>query len=360
MLIKRNTLYVFVLGMVLSISGVLFLFFVGQYALNGMHAFQFYADSSTYQKAYEGTLDGFNSGLILSFSSNYLGPLIVLSMLSGNIYLVLIFNVITFSSSIIMIAKQVHVSSFRLAILSLLNPLTVSSLLSVNKEVFIFPFFAFYFKAIIDRSISYLIISLCISFLIRWQFAVFSLLGWLLFGRFFKRNKKTSLLVTLLLVSLAYFQSQGLFSAVIAASDLSISNYDSSGTGLFEFTLQLQKEGLYFFVMPIKALLLMFGMGLKPFLILDPRDIYNDVIVRSYSLVMMILFVLVFLKGKLTIYNDYIYLGVVYLILFGVTPIFSPRYFFPIYFLLVVTLLSQSNKSQFGLFWGIKNNKLTN
>ncbi len=57
---------------------------------------------------------------------NYVGPLLVLEMLGGNIYLVMILNVCIFVYSLLKICSLLKLEVFKPALLLLLSPLTIS------------------------------------------------------------------------------------------------------------------------------------------------------------------------------------------------------------------------------------------
>src|SRR5690606_28937993 len=59
--------------------------------------------------------------------------------------------------------------------LLLISPMTVSTLLSVNKEIFLFPFIAFALHGYMRRSVLAMLIALGLSVLSRWQLTVFYL-----------------------------------------------------------------------------------------------------------------------------------------------------------------------------------------
>ncbi len=111
------------LAMVLfAVIAAAFLDFIGQYALRELHPLQFFADSNTYHRIYEGDSEIFDGSLV-GVASNYLGPLTVLELLGGNIYLVMLLNVAMFSASVISIARLLRV-----------DPLMVTALLALQSR----------------------------------------------------------------------------------------------------------------------------------------------------------------------------------------------------------------------------------
>jgi len=119
--------------------------------------FQFFADSNTYIKTYRG--DG-DEGALIRVDGNYFGPLMVLNMFQGNNYLIMVFNCFVFGWSVIRIAQSLKIDSFQVVLLLMISPLTISSLLSVNKEIFLFPFLALALDAYLRGSRSSMLLAL--------------------------------------------------------------------------------------------------------------------------------------------------------------------------------------------------------
>ena len=69
-------------------------------------------------------------------------------------------------------------------------------------------------------------------------------------------------------------------------------------------------------------------------------NIYNHVFQLLHSLALIILFALLAANRKLGMTNVLVYVAGIYLIFFGITPIYAPRYFYPVYVLGAVVLLS--------------------
>ena len=94
-------------ALIFALLAAIFLHQVGRYALAGFHPFQFFADSNTYHDSYSGLIAGPEGFIDVSY--NYLGPLIILSVLGGNIYLVMAFNVAVFSASMIAMCRTLRI-----------------------------------------------------------------------------------------------------------------------------------------------------------------------------------------------------------------------------------------------------------
>lgn len=306
--------------------GATFMYFIGQYALIGRSPFQFFADSNTYHDIYSGFIR--TPADFVGVSYNFLGPLLILTLLGGNIYLVLAFNILIFVFSTIYICRMLDLNPVRAAAVQFLSPLTTSSLLSVNKEIMIFPVLALLIAAYRSRSIWLVFAAIGVSLLARWQLTVFCAT---LTGLLFVRRMNPYLLLGLLTmaVSVAYSLAQGVLAPVLRSVEASTSVY-TEGSGLFERLNDLQNDGWYFLVAPIKAAHLLFSLGLKVNNILHPIMIYNDQVIGLFCLVNIVFALIIVMMRRFSLGNDLILISFVYLIVFALTPVYAPRYFYPV------------------------------
>lgn len=343
--IKPANLFLIVMLFAFSAAAASFLYFFGNSQLEEVYpSFQFFADSNTYIKTYRG--DG-DEGAIIRVDGNYFGPLIVLNIFQGNNYLVMLFNCFVFGWSVIRIAKSLNLNSFRLALLLMISPLTISNLLSVNKEIFLFPFLAFALDAYLRGSRVLMLLALFVSICVRWQLGIFYLaliciinLSWLVKGRI------KTLLLFLVAISFVYLLIQPLIQPILLYVQFSNESYDGEGSGVFERVVEFQNVGLYFLVFPVKAFHLLFGMGFKFDKIFNPADLYNDFFVAGHCAITFIVFSLLVFKRKNILKSDLLFVVVLFLIVFCMTPIFAPRYLYFVFLLGVLMLAGASNDLQ--------------
>ena len=104
----------------------------------------------------------------------------------------------------------------------------------------------------------------------------------------------------------------------------------------------LQDDGWYFLVAPLKAAHLLFSLGFRIENIRNPVSIYNDQVVGLFCLVNFILFTILTIRKKLSPKNDLMMISYVYLAVFGLTPVYAPRYFFPVTVLWALSLAGSS------------------
>ena len=338
MKIKTSNLSLTVLLSVFGLAGLDFLYSIGNSQLEEtIPLFQFFADSNTYIKTYRGEGD---EGAMVRIDKNYLGPLTILKIFQGNNYLILIFNVFVFAGSVIQIAKALRLNSFYTAVLLLISPLTVSTLLSVNKEIFLFPFVALALLAYLRNSLFFWFLALSVSLFVRWQLGVFCIVL-ILIGEmrliYFTRVK--FMLFMLASLSIGYLLIRPIIQPVLLFVQVSNENYQDGGSGIFERMLEFQDNGMYFLIFPIKAFHLLFGMGFKIDRILNPIDIYNDFFVSAHCAVTFLIFLGLIFKRKLSIDSDLLFISLLFLAFFCLTPVFAPRYLYLVFVLCVLVLL---------------------
>jgi hypothetical protein len=306
--------------------GILFLYNVGRYALMEMHPFQFFADSNTYHDMYSGFRAGPDSFIDLSY--NFFGPLLILTLTGGNIYLVMILNVIIFVTCMIILSRALNLDPFKAAAIQFLSPITISSLLSVNKEILAFPVFVCLILAYQRRSLTLFAAAIFFSIMARWQLTAFCLI---LLGAYFARNVNRYAMLSLLTISISvsYYLAQDFLEPVLRSAEYAISIY-TEGSGIFERMLELQNDGLYFLVAPFKAAHLLFSSGFRIDSFLHPIIVYSDQIIAGYCFVNLLLFSLLLATRSFGLRNDLIAISIVYLVVFALTPVFSPRYFYAV------------------------------
>lgn len=314
------------LSVIIVISCAIFLHFIGQYALIGRNPFQFFADSSTYMGIYSGFLPPPDGAVGISY--NFLGPMLILSLTGGNLYLVMIVNVAMFMVSIVLLSRYLDLNPIKLSLIQLINPMTLSSLMSVNKEIISFPVLACLIVGYKKRSPYFIAAALVFSMLARWELTVFCVV---LIGAYFVRriNRYFAILCILLSVSIAYYLAQNFLKPVFETVEISTASY-TEGSGLFERLIDLQNDGLYFLVAPVKAAHLLFSMGTHISGMMHPIVVYNDQIVATYCLFNIFIFIALIFMKQYNLRNDILMISAIYLVVFSLTPVYAPRYFYPV------------------------------
>jgi hypothetical protein len=321
-----------ILLVVLVILGAVFLNVIGIDALEGRSEFQFFADSSTYHEAARGELDQVDGVEgVIGISGNFLGPLLVLALAGDNYYVVLMLNALIMFLAVRSISDSLNLDSLKLLAVLLANPLTISSLLSVNKEIIAIAFIALMVNGLVTRSVLALMAALAVSFLVRWQLTAYLVVVLAMANRWnpMRNHRLGSLLVLLIAISVAYVQLAEVFEAVRLNFETAAEDYEGSGT--FQWLVKLQEQGWYWLVFPFKAAHLLFATGLRFDRLADPTVIYNDTWVLLHSTATLALFLILWWSRRVTIANDVVYVSLVYLAVFALTPIYASRYFYPVY-----------------------------
>lgn len=318
----------------IAVLGALFLATVGIDALQGDGSFQFYSDSKTYHDVMRGELVEIDSWLdAVALGGNFLGPIAILKLTGENYYLVMLFNVTMLAGSALVIARAFNLDTLRYSLALLANPIILTSTLSVNKEVIGIATIACLLYAYRNRSLTVWIIGLVLSLLVRWQMTLFVIALAAAVGRVnpIRSRRALTLLTMLALLSVLYVLLIGVFQQIRLDFEQAAQEYE--GSGLFEWLVEMQNAGYYWLVFPLKAAHLLFALGLRLDRLLFPQDYYNDVIQVLHSTTLIVLFVLLLRRRKMRLDDDLVYVSSIYLVIFGISPIYTPRYFLPVYVL---------------------------
>jgi len=325
----------------------IFLYSVGIDALELRNDFQFYADSSTYHIMYEQLTSSPSLNDFLGITKNYLGPFLILALCFDNYYAIAFVNVTIFFFVIKSLRFNAETNSYSLFFLLIINPLTISSLLSVNKEIISLLCVSVFVAFLNTGKTRYFAVALAISALARWQLTLFVLLAWLMTRTWegSPSQRWAKLVILLISLSTGYVVFDQLFDSVNQNFLYSVTTQQDPGSGLYEWLVKLQLEGFYFLVFPIKAAHLLFGLGLRLDRVVNPTQIYNDTFHLLHSTSTLIIFIILLLKGRFSIRSVYIYVSLIYIILFTLSPIYSPRYFYPVYVLWAIVLATRQRRS---------------
>lgn len=295
--------------------------------------FNFFADSETYMNLYKMKLS-FAELSALNF--NLLGPLFILKVLGGNYYLIFVLNMIVFYSAFKKIITIYSMDAVKFLLLLIFSPLMIGSVIGINKEIFSFLVIALLLQYNSTKRIKFLIWVVILSFLVRWQLCLVSLIFALATSPINPwRNRRLSTLITLILgVSIFYPLNLSSFSYVDNVATL-VGEKSTEGSGLFTALIGIQNQLFgYILVFVPKAFFLFVGLIYRINKIFDMTDLYNNFFVLSQSLFNTVLIYWT-IRKKAGLRNNFVYFGVIYLVVFCISPIFAPRYLFPVSILLM-------------------------
>lgn len=348
--VKKTTL---VLVLYFFVASFVFIYFVLPVFLYGKEeVIRLWADSLTYQKIATGEIYSGTSSI--TFDYNLFGPQLILKLLQNNPVLVFIFNYIIFVTSFQMLRKNFNVNSGKLLLFLLLSPVLFSGLLTVNKEIISMLCIALLLMYYKKNNFLYFLLSLAISIMVRWQFTLFVIVFFIISSKIniLRRKRILVALCILSLLSIFYPLFLPIFEHIDTDARVAAELNLDETRGSFAFLLGIQRHmGGYVLVMIPKALHLIFGSITRVDLLLNPKDFYNAYITYIQSVVFGVLTITVLLTKKITLNDGIIYMALIYLMIFCLTPIYMPRYIFPIYILVSVILSRNVTSVKSGQFW---------
>jgi hypothetical protein len=334
---------------VVSLLGLVFLAIAGIDALEGRSELQFFADSPTYHEAARGDLLHIdNLADMVGVAGNFLGPWLLIRLVGDSYYLILVLNAVLMGWSIASLSRSLQLDAVRLLGWLFLNPITLSSLLAVNKEVISLAVIALLVRALVHCSPFTLLLALVVSVLVRWQLTAVLVVASVMLAPVYPRTWRWGALALLLgLLSVAYVLLSPVLEPILVIFELAAADYE--GSGFYEQLVGLQGSGWYWLVFPLKAAHLLFGMGLRFDRLLAPANLYNDIWQLLHSTSLLVMFLVLWRGRLLRLRNDLIYASMVYLAVFAITPIYTPRYFYPVYVLWALVACMPAGRD--ALFW---------
>lgn len=330
---------------------------------------RFGADSDVYVTYAESSMGDEH---LVSVSSNYFGPVVLLRLLQQNLFFVAMINCLLFTGTFLLIQRyySTEISGLKFTILLLINPMLFMSLATVNKEIFGLVSVAMLICFIKGRNFILLFLSLFFAVLTRWQQVLVNLLFLLVIGRFNPLKKRINVILAItVLISLIYPSQAALFST--AATDSETFDFQQDKLfGILPILNQLQDNYLFFIATIPKIMINLFGNIFRPFTILlntitnnmgvDALDIYNSYIVTGHQLSMLFVATISIykllhsdlkessqskLKKRLRYpvshkewINNELFYCMIYCVLYSLGAFIQYRYFFPIYILFCLEL----------------------
>jgi len=315
----------------LAVLGAAFLATIGIDALEMRNEYQFFDSSSTYHEVARGNLDLESLGDVISISGNFLGPLMIVRLAGDNYYAVLALNAALLAFSVVSLARSLRLDAPKFLLVLLLDPISVSSVLSVNKEILAVAMIALLVRFYTARSVPALVLAILTSVLVRWQMTMLLLLTLALLSPVnpIRGRRVATIAVVLAALSLAYFLLEETLAPIRLNFQDAAAEYE--GSGLYELLVNLQDQGWYWAIFPLKAAHLLFGNGLRFDRLIAPTNWYGDVWQLLHSTSLLVLFLVLVRRGRFTPKNDLVYLSLIYIAVFAITPIYTPRYFYPVY-----------------------------
>jgi hypothetical protein len=328
--------------LLIALAGMLFLGMIGIDALEGRNDFQFFADSPTYHEAARGRLEQLSTAAdLVGVAANFLGPRVLLALAAGDYYAMVAINAVLLAYALASIARTLRIDAPRFLLVLLLNPITLSSVLAVNKEIISLVVLALLLRGLAARSAPYLLLAIGMSILVRWQLTLALVTAVLLVSPLnpLRRMRLLTLLALLLALSVAYVALAPALEPIRLNFEFGAEEYE--GSGIFERLVRWQEAGIYWLAFVPKAAHLLWGMGLRLDRLVAPVNIYNDVWQLLHSLALLVMFLALWHARRVRLSNDLVYLSLLYVAVFAITPIYTPRYFYPVYVLWAAAWLAR-------------------
>jgi hypothetical protein len=304
--------------------------------LRGDMQFKFYVDTMTYEQLARTMPLSFD---LVQIGVNLFGPVLVLTILGGNRFLVYLFNVACLVAAYAIVVRTFPVSRLRLLFYLTLTPLMFTSLLSINKEIMAVAAIAFFAAYYASGRRWQLAVALATSFLVRWQMTLFMLvfMGMASPLNPLRRRRLLSLLLLTAAISVVYVRNLATFRRLDQVAALG-AREAVEGSGLYSVFLSVQNNYGYFLVFLPKTLHQMIGPLSRVDKVTDMSNFFNNDVLFFHSLATAILLLAALWRRRIRLDLDPIYIAAVYAAVFGLSPIFSPRYFLPIYVLVAIAL----------------------
>lgn len=322
------------------LAAMAFLAAIGNRVLDGdVVSFQFYADSVTYEKTFRGDVGSVSSAQdIVAADRNYLGPLLLLSIVGGNRWGVLGLNCLLFASGVLLLAKVYPLRRPLLVGLLATSPLLFSSLISVNKEIFLFLAVCLLMYGLPRRSFLAIGAAMVTALLARWQAVVFVVVFMSMYSGVnpLRQHRLLSLALLVAVLTLVYPSTRIIFAAADQiGAEGALTN---EGSGIYSRMIEVQNSYGYFLIVIPKTLQVIFGPLFKVGQMFPWKDFYNDVMLVWQAVMSLGLLVALMATGRFRLSNDFVYASLVYCVIFALTPIYAPRYFFAVYVLWAIAM----------------------
>ena len=289
------------------------------------------------------------SGLV-GYGGSPLGPITV-ALIGRTVFGVACINCVIFLM-VIWWAGMVHGAERPLfALLVALNPQTIPTLMTLNKEVLamagIVAFAAYLYprkdSAALRNSKWLLVTGIVFSILARWEQV--AILFWFLAAQSkrwpFKANPRRAVVILLLVCSVAY-------AAAVHVLHINLAGFlvQLGEGGTVVRLYHIQEAGGYFLVAAPKILMNLAGRWVTPgyFFTVYWTDVFgkldwqNVFIGPLHSLVMLVVIGVTFWKRRFRLSRPLIHLAVAYFIFTAINPFIQPRYMYPGFVLVALEL----------------------
>jgi hypothetical protein len=325
---------------------------IGNDALDGKNQFEFFTDSVTYERAAQDNISVSDAPLgLIALDANYLGPVTILRTVAGNRYGVIAINSLILLLSVYILGRSQDLRRDRLLLILFMNPMTLSSVMSVNKEILNLLAISLLYFSVSRKSFPVFVLAALVGLFARWQMSLVCIIAYLSTTAVnpFRERRWLTLIILLLSISAAYPFIRPYLSTFDTI--LEGAQDTNEGGGLFFRLMDLQNGAAYILAFVPKTAHLMFGIMTRLDRFGDPEVFHNYTWIMLHSITMLIATIMVFATKRFSLNSDAIYIAGIYCAVVALSPIYAPRYFYPVHVMLAVALAQPRIRDAEFLLW---------
>lgn len=344
--VRRDTIIISYLLLIYLIFCIYFFYRWVNPAMLGIIDFRPGADSFTYidTARFYGEISQISFKEVIKLSSNLFGPVFIILITNYNYFYIFLFNSVLLLISLRILFTHYSFNRLYFILLFIANPITLSSITTVNKEITGLCGIIFLLVYMKSNKMSYLVIALLLSFFTRWQQFLFVivLLPYLSLTLKNTYSRYGIPMASLIFLSILYPSlSPFLDFTGDTRFDYVQSQFSSAG-GLLNIINNLQENYLYMIVFPIKALLNYIGNLPRIVTIFnyDPTVDYYNRIVVGHQLMMFFVIVISIFRRTINIRDVKVNMIFLYSLLYCIALTINYRYFYPIFPLFILIAIA--------------------
>ncbi len=301
----------------------------------------YYAAAGVNQYAGEG---GTQLSDQVSLGGSVIGPAII-ALIFRNPLNVAIFNCVLFALSVYAAGGIPGVRRRTFAVLMVVNALTLSSLMTLNKEIMALAGMVLFAKYLYSekRSLWLLALVFLISTMARWQQTAFMMIYLMLEARHspFRTRPKWGIAAVIGFFSVLWGVIAWRFSGLLSAYS---ALQQEITTGTVARLNAIQAHGGLFLVVWPKVLMNLSGRLVQIDYVLhgwvesDFHELQNTIIGNLHSVATLTLLAVTIFKGRFRMGRPLIHFALVYMVLSAISPLIQNRYEYPAYVLLALEM----------------------
>lgn len=282
---------------------------------------------------------------LVSFSGNFLGPVGILCAVNHSQLAVVGVNYLVLWIAYRSLSRTLDLALDRLLWLLLLDPMTLVSLLTVNKEILSLLSVSLYVCYIHSRKPMFLLTSLATSVLVRWQCTlVFLAFAGLLSSWNPFRERRLTMIAGVTLALTLMLPLLGLANTDFWTAHLENLDDAASRFGVIAMLSEYDNRYLFFVSVIPKVALNLFGSLPRSVDLVwdrggvDYYDLYSVYITPLHQIVTFSLCAWLVKSRRATLQSDFLYFCAFNAILFAATPFVQTRYFYPLHVVFCIEL----------------------